>query len=237
MTRPIITIAALFATGCGGALGIDAPELSSISPTPIPSVTADRHLIYLHGKIIEDQGRRPIHPRFGIYEYQEILDAFTAAGFQVHSDQRPAGSQPPVSADLTASQVRDLLHSGVPAQDITVVGFSKGGAIAVLTALELAEPELNFVFIACCGPWIDDVLDSPDQQIRGHLLSIFEASDTTGSCSALFGYASPDSVTAEIELHIGGGHGAFYRPHPEWLEPVVRWARHEDPQPLQTANP
>jgi hypothetical protein len=108
-----------------------------------------------------------------------------------------------------------------------VVGFSKGGAIAILTALELADPKVNFVFIACCGSWVDRLFDEDDREIRGRMLSIYEASDTVGSCDALFAHASPDSETAEIRLSVGGGHGAFYRPDPAWVDPVVRWALHE----------
>lgn len=31
------------------------------------------HAFYLHGRIIEEQGRRPTHPEFGTYAYDEIL--------------------------------------------------------------------------------------------------------------------------------------------------------------------
>jgi hypothetical protein len=32
----------------------------------------------------------------------------------------------------------------------------------------------------------------------------------------------------EIVINVGGGHGAFYRPRPEWIDPVVEWATAED---------
>jgi len=231
--RPIriaFVLLGVLGTGCGAVGNGGAPEPSATADPPA-AAPAIKHLVYLHGRIIEDEGRRPTHPRFGVYEYQEILDAFAAAGFTVHSDQRPAGSSPPEWAAITATEIRGLLDQGIPARDITVVGFSKGGVIAVLTALELGDPEVNFVFIACCGPWIDEVFDAPGERIRGRMLSIYEASDTTGSCRGLFDHASTDAVTAEVELHIGGGHGAFYRPHTDWIEPVLRWASGEDPLP------
>jgi hypothetical protein len=48
-----------------------------------------RYVIYLHGRIIEDQGRRPTHPTWGTYEYQQILDRLAAGGLIVVSEQRP----------------------------------------------------------------------------------------------------------------------------------------------------
>ena len=226
----------VFAIGCGGGGGTDASKPSLAAPTAKPTLVSEKHLIYLHGKIIEDQGPRPTHPRFGTYEYQEILDTFAAAGFEVTSDQRPTGTRPSDHARITASQVRQLLDSGVPAGDITVVGFSKGGVIAVLTALELDEPQINFVFIACCGPWIDDVFAGPDDVISGRMLSIYEASDNVGSCGTLFDRARTDSTTEEVEVNLGTGHGAFYRPHSEWVDPVVRWAQRKDPKRSHPAN-
>jgi len=225
-TRTVVLLILLVVLATLGCQGQEAPG----APTPAVETASPnaRHLIYLHGKIIEDEGPRPTHPVFGTYEYQEILDTFTAAGFQVSSDLRPAGTPPVDAAKTTAQQVRRLLDDGVAPDDITVVGFSKGGAIAVLTALELDRPTINYVFIACCGPWIRDLFRTPNDSIRGRMLSIFETSDRVGSCSALFAHAAPDAVTAELETDIGGGHGAFYRPHPEWVDPVIRWARGDD---------
>jgi hypothetical protein len=209
----------LLLVGCGGG-GPTTP-----SPSDDERLSAGPpHLIYLHGAIIEDQGPRPTHPRFGIYEYQQILDTFTAAGFDVSSEQRPARTQPQEYASRTAARVRSLLDSGVSPNEITIVGFSKGGVIAVLTALELDNPEINYVFIACCIPFLEGVVESSDGPIQGRMLSIRELSDELGSCNALFELASPISETVEIELSLGGGHGAFYRPQPEWVDPVVRWA-------------
>ena len=79
--------------------------------------------------------------------------------------------------------------------------------------------------MACCGPWVEK-LDGP---ILSRMLSIYEASDAVGSCSTLIDRASEDSATAEIELQLGGDHGAFYQVHDEWIGPVVRWALGGDP--------
>ena len=43
-----------------------------------------------------------------------------------------------------------------------MVGFSKGGWIAILASSRLHNPALSFVFMAACGPcrsaWLDPVL-------------------------------------------------------------------------------
>jgi hypothetical protein len=47
-------------------------------------------LIYLHGRIVqEQQSARPRHPRFGYYELEGILAAFRDRGFVVSGEIRP----------------------------------------------------------------------------------------------------------------------------------------------------
>jgi hypothetical protein len=94
-------------------------------------VTADdsrpRHLIYLHGRIVqEQQSARPRHPQFGYYEFEKILDAFRVHGFVVTGEIRPKSASVSDSANRVVEQVRRLLESGVPADRVTVVGASIG---------------------------------------------------------------------------------------------------------------
>src|SRR6186713_172794 len=49
---------------------------------------AGRYVIYLHGRIIEDQGRRPTSPVWGVYEYDQILARLATDGATVVSEQR-----------------------------------------------------------------------------------------------------------------------------------------------------
>ena len=181
-----------------------------------------RYLIYLHGAIIETQGVRPTHPRFGVYEYQEILEVFAERGFIVISEARPAGTDGAEYAVKVVGQVEALLEAGVPPEHVTVVGFSKGGGIAITASSMLADDDVNFVFMAACNPWLDS---HPEIVARGRLLSLRESSDDlVGSCESLFERSLSPHEHVEIVLDLGGGHGAFYRPHPEWVEPVVEWA-------------
>ncbi len=219
---PVLMGFVLFATVCGA----EDPPPAEASPQIFADLPAEidpgaRHLIYLHGAIIETQGVRPTHPRFGVYEYQGILEVLAGRDFVVISEARPAGTDGTVYAAKVAGQVEALLAAGVPPEHVTVVGFSKGGGIAITASSLLANDRLNFVFMGACGPWYES---RPEIVPRGRLLGLREASDElVGPCETLFDRAT-GGERREVVTELGGGHGAFYRPRPEWVEPVVGWA-------------
>ena len=189
---------------------------------PDPSA---RYLFYLHGRIIEDEGERPTHPQFGTYEYRGVLQALADSGFVVISEPRDPGTDVAAYAEGVVERVRGLLDAGVPAEHVTVVGFSKGGGIAVHTSTQLAEPEVRFALLAACG---DGVFD-PSLRVSGRILSVVEATDELAapSCGPLFTHARDVRERSEVTVETGERHGAFYRPRTEWLGPVVTWARGE----------
>jgi hypothetical protein len=214
--------------GCG-AEERATTETSGRVVTRVPDKIdpAARYLFYLHGAIIEREGIRPKHPKFGVYEYQGILEEFASRGFVVISEARPAGTEVTAYAATVVDQVGALVATGVPPERITVVGFSKGGAIAIFTSSLLANDQVNFVFVGTCGEWLDK---RPDVVPRGRLLSLREASDDlVGSCEALFERNTEEGARWEITLELGGGHGAFYRHRSEWVDPVVDWANSSVP--------
>jgi dienelactone hydrolase len=184
-----------------------------------------RYVIYLHGRIVEEKGRRPTDERFGVYEYQQILDTLAASGAEVISEQRPGGTDFRAFGAHVADQVRRLLAAGVPAERIAVVGFSKGGAIAMIASALLDDPRVTFVLLGPCGDWM---LGRDDVDVRGRILSIYEASDELGtSCEPLFARAGEPGEHREIRIDTGAGHGAFFRPRPEWLDPLFQWVERQ----------
>lgn len=203
--------------------GVDgAPTGMILRALPDPIDPGARYLIYLHNRFLETAADGDVHPRFGVYDFQAILEAFAERRFWVVAERRQPGADPAAWATRVSAQVHRLLAAGVPADRITVVGFSKGGAIAILACSEIADDRVNFVFVAACGDWIESV---PGLEPRGRLLSIREASDgLADSCQPLFNRARAGAETREVELRLGGGHGAFFRPRDEWIEPVVAWA-------------
>ena len=211
---PRVTLVSLFLSVLLGASG--------------QAQTAPRYAIYLHPRIVEEDGhRRPTDPAFGTYEYDAILDTLRRAGLVVLSDQRPPKTDSDSFAAHVSQQVDSLLRLGVSPHAVTVIGFSKGGWIAILASSRLRNPAVSFVFMGACGPW---AFERPDLHVTGRLLSIYETSDSLGvSCAPMFARRRPGSQTREIALSLGLGHGTFFQPRWAWLGPVLAWAHGREP--------
>lgn len=201
---------------------IIAPVRAGNVVTDVPAAVdpAGIYLIYLHGRIVEDRGPRPTGARFGLYDYPAILDALSSRGATVISAQRGPGTDVDAYAGIVISQIERLLQAGVPPKNIVVVGFSKGGAIAVHVSSFLRRPEVRFVLLAAC--W--DRPDKPQLRLTGHVLSLYETGDTlTNSCKPLAEHSEQPESFKEIILSTGKAHGAFYTPRAAWDKPVLDW--------------
>ena len=189
-----------------------------------------RHLIYLHGRIVqEQQSARPRHPEYGTYELEQILDAFRGRGFVVSGEMRAKTASVSESADRVVEQVRRLLASGVSADHITVVGASMGASIAFQAATRLRNPDLRFAVLgACLSKNVRALLAVGGKGPSGHLLAIREASDELSDPCPPWKPepgGAPSLDAREIVLSTGLRHGFLYRPLPQWVDPVVEWAR------------
>lgn len=206
------------------------PILDKVPAKPAADV---RYLIYLHGKVVEDLGRRPTRAPWGVYEYDQILAALAEGGATVISEQRPANTDMDEFAAHVAGQVKQLEAGGAPPEHITVVGFSKGGLIAIRTSALLKDPRLNFVFLAAC---VDGDSDSLAHPVAGRILSIYEANDDVGrSCTDLFTRPGFSGKHSEIRVAVGDHHGTFFRVHREWVSPLLGWV--ETAGPAAAARP
>ena len=211
-------LALLFLVGlCAPATAQPATGGVLAAPPPQPDPKA-RYLFYLHGAIIEQSGRRPRHPRFGFYEYDAVLQALQASGAVVISEQRPAGTAIAPYANVIRGQVERLLKSGVPASQIAIVGFSKGGFIVQRVSAQLREPALRYVLLGAC-PRSGEAVPS----LYGKVLAIRERSDSVPSCKTLLAHVQGEG--RELEIAVGGEHGAFYRPNSAWLQPLLEFVR------------
>ena len=221
-----------------------SPVPATASPQPLPTAQptgyafpkvvdpSSRYLFYLHGQIIEDQGLPATSPVFGDYEYEAILQKLSSYGFVVISEQRPKNTDSVAYAHRINEQVAALLDDGVPAQNITVVGASKGAGITVYASHFMANEKINYVLLAICNPGNVQAFKQGQIGLFGNVLSIYDASDElAGSCQELFSFSEGKGLANfdEIVLNIGTGHGILYQPLDEWVLPTVEWANQAAP--------
>ena len=211
---------------------LPAPSHAGDVHTDVPAqIKADaRYLIYVHGGWPESRRPTEPHPRRGFYEYDKIVAALAAGGFEVISELRREKTNPRRYARTrVVPQVEALTAAGVPLGNITVAGFSKGGSIALLVATQIRNPAFNFVVMAGCGAGqvrksYDSFLANDASKMQGRMLSIYDGKDTiAGTCAEAA--AKGQSVTfEETVLELGTGHGAFYSANPAWTEKIASWA-------------
>ena len=188
------------------------PGLQIFTEVPVRIDPDARYLFYLHGAIIERAGVRPTHPKFGVYEYQKILEVFAERGFVVISEARPRGTDGMSMRQTVADQVRALIRRWRAARAHHGGRLFEGrwnshrGFIDTWRATKL-----NFVFMARLRPVAR--LPARDRRLEAaccHCASRQTSWLAPARASSVAVRAHP--TTEEILLDLGGGHGAFYRP-------------------------
>jgi hypothetical protein len=208
-------------------LGVAVLALGALVP---PAEAAEpRTLIYLHGRIVQDQqSARPKHPDWGYYELDAILSTLRGRGFDVTGEIRPKADTLGQSADHVVARVKALLAAGTPAGRITIVGGSMGATIALIASVRLSNPELRFAVLgACMTANVPALVAEHGRGPAGRFLAFREKSDELSEpCEPWTEKAAPGAPLAvrEIVLHTGQHHGFLYRPLPEWVEPLVAFA-------------
>jgi hypothetical protein len=185
---------------------------------------AGGYVFFLHNMYAELHGTDVSHPEYGKVEYYQVLERFRKEGFTVISELRAKNTDGRVYAAKVAKQVDSLLGIGVKPEDITIVGTSKGGYIAQFACGILKNEKLNFVFIGSCSG--DEGLQGVNYY--GNILSIREQSDEIGKTCKGMQKSKGNRIGnfKEIELNTGLKHGFLFRAMPEWLNPSIKWARH-----------
>lgn len=199
----------------------------------LPSVInpSARYIFFLHGKVVERYGPNGRHPCFGIYDYHGIVKSFRSQGFVVISEIRPQGTKLDKYAKKIERQIKTLLSYGLSPEQITVVGFSKGSAIALLVSTRLKDVGINVVLMSGCrhnGTHVLDryrkLIDQSVQSMQGRFLHIYDVSDQKCDvCRSILKNVSDRVSFNELMLKNGLGHGLFYLPRKEWIEPVADW--------------
>lgn len=183
---------------------------------------AKKYMFYLHGAIVQSQGENAVSPTYGKYMYRDIVNKLSSKGYNVISEVRPKDATVDGYAKVVAIQVKGLQDKGVPAKNITVVGASMGASITTQVAIQLHNKDVKFVVMGMCDEGGDD---SDGDKICGNFLSIYETSDSRGSCAAYLKGKPCISGFKEVKLNMGNAHGFLYQPYKEWVDPIVEFAK------------
>ncbi len=198
-----------------------AGQVYDTFPTEIKA--EQKYVFYSHGFIVEGTNPRPENARWGVYEFPKIKSALADESYHLIAHHRPKGTDPFVYAKTLAKDVLTLIAHGVKAENITIMGFSRGAFITSLTSHHLAKTPVNTILLAGCGRIVSSKY--ADYTLNGPVLSVYEKSDGALSCEKLRA-RSPNIISyKEIALDTGEEHGAFYRPIKEWVTPVKEWIK------------
>lgn len=181
----------------------------------------EKYVFYSHGLIVEGNDPRPEHDEYGVYDFPAVKESlFAIGGFNLIAHHRPANTDIGNYVNLFSQWVNQLLEAGVPATNITLIGFSRGSHLTALTANNFNNYPINTVLMAGC--FDEDMNFDPPISLSGRFLSIYETTDAAGSCKDLGNRGSLSSFDEEA-INTGKKHGAFYRPLSDWIEPIRDW--------------
>jgi hypothetical protein len=203
--------------------------ISTVPSQPDPSAN---YLLYLHGRGVDDGSWSSKRA------YDKNVQALSERGFVVISEARKKGAIKKFPRDhekyaqKIANEVNKLLEAGVPAGNVVVAGYSRGGVIAQISSGLIGNSDVKFVIMAGCiagdGKYkkaIPTILKRHTPKLKGQFLSLRDDGDKNfGSCVDYFMKASAKPEYKEIILSTGKGHSAFREPADEWLKPIVDWS-------------
>jgi pimeloyl-ACP methyl ester carboxylesterase len=192
---------------------------NSMPETINPSAS---YLFFHHNYYVETKGVN------GDCKYYDILKTFTDKGYTVISEIRPKDVSVIEYGKKAAADVRTLLAAGVPPENITVAGHSKGGVITLQVAAQLQNPKISYAVLAGCG--IKGLEKGyPDfGMLKGNFLSLYASSDKiAGSCGPVFATSREGFFASEIVLDSPAGHQLFFKPADAWIYPVFGWLKQD----------
>lgn len=180
-----------------------------------------KHIFYLHGRIIEQQGKNAISEQYGKYELDSIITALKVENGIVHAEIRNSNVDYKLYAEKVSKQIDELLESGIEAKNITVIGASKGAIIACNIS-SLNTNAINYVFLAGNNDYQEM---NNEWKFHGQVLCIYDSSDDIAGKNYDYWKAKDNFTTKfeQIELKTNLGHGFLYKPLNVWMEPTKKW--------------
>lgn len=180
-----------------------------------------KHIYYLHGRIIEIQGKNAVSEEFGKYEFDNIINALKVDNSEVIAEVRKGNVDYLEYANKVSTQIDSLINSGVKPKNITIIGASKGAIIASNISNINSNP-INYVFL---GGNNDYQEEHNDWKFHGQVLCIYDDSDKIAGKSYDYWKNKSNFTTKFEQVKIGKNldHGFLYKPYKEWIEPTKKW--------------
>jgi len=190
-----------------------------------PIAQDKKFIYYLHGRIIEIQGKDAVSEIYGKYELDSITKALLLPQSEVKSEIRSTNVDPLAYAQEVSAEIDSLLKSGIKPVNITVIGASKGAIIASHISSINKNP-INYVLLAGNNDYQEQ---HNDWQFNGNVLCFYDDSDTiAGKNYDYWKNKSKDALTFEqIKIEKSLGHGFLYQPYPEWIVPTKKWIAYQ----------
>ncbi|WP_164976779.1 alpha/beta hydrolase [Chryseobacterium sp. CH21] len=187
-----------------------------------------QYIFFLHNKFLEDHSFEEKHPKYGVAEYEAILNKLRNKNTIVISEKRKSDPDPSVYAKKVKKQIDSLMKKGIPAGRITIVGTSQGGYIAQYVSFYEKNSQLKFVFIG--ASFKDDSLEKDKNfKLYGRILSITEKSDEGHVLLSKEQRLIRSNIKdfKEIELNTGLHHGFLFKALNDWIAPTKDWISSE----------
>lgn len=187
---------------------------------------SDKHLFYVHGCCVKGSS----DPK--AQDYEAIVQKFKDAGYNVEYELRTADvgdndAAVQVYAARIAEKVNGLLAKGTPPKNITVAGYSLGSMTSMVASGLIANPDVNFVFLAGCPASASIPVTIDYAKVKGRVLSVTDKGDDKfGSCDGKFAGVNDFK---EVAIDSGKGHAAFRfaadKFTSQWMNPMQDWTR------------
>ncbi len=187
----------------------------------VNNIDSTRHIFYIHGRIIEEQGKDAVSEAFGKYELDSIISALKVEKSIVHYEVRKENVEPKAYAIKFSKQIDILIQIGVKPTNISVIGASKGAIIASNISDINLNP-INYVFLAGNNEFQEM---NNNWKFHGQVLCIYDLSDSIAGKNYDYWKNNENYTTKfeQLELKTNLGHGFLYKPLDAWTKPTKKW--------------
>ncbi|CAM3594551.1 hypothetical protein FLGE108171_05045 [Flavobacterium gelidilacus] len=185
-----------------------------------------KYIYYLHGRIIEIQGKNAVSEEFGKYEFDKIVEALKDTNSVIIAEVRTEDVDYLQYANKVSKEIDSLIKLGIKSNNITIIGASKGAIIASNISSININP-INYVFLAGNNDYQEE---HNDWKFHGQVLCFYDDSDTIAGKNYDYWKNKSNFTTKfeQIKIDKKLGHGFLYKPYKEWVEPTKKWIHEQE---------